>query len=108
MGIETGTAMLISAAVMAAGTAASLAMSPTAPKMDTTDYDLLRKTQAEADAESAAAKARIEEARKREELRQQYLFAKDVLTTDEGADGLAIRNQVLGGEGNVKTTESGL
>lgn len=105
MGIETGTAMLISAAVMAASTAATIAMTPTTPSVDNTDYDLLRKTQEAADAESAEAQARIDEARKREELRQQNLFAKDVLTTDTGAEGLAVRNQVLGGDDTVKEVD---
>lgn len=87
--------MLISAAVMAAGTAATIASSYTAP-MDTTDYDLLRRTKEEADAESEAAKARIEEARKKEELRQQQMAASGIMTSEVGTEGLSVRNQVLG------------
>ena len=91
--------MAISAAIMAASTAASFAMTPSAPSMDNTDYDLLRKTQEQADMEAADSKARMEEERKREELRQQLMGSRDVYTSDAGASdlGFEIRNKVLGG-----------
>ena len=96
MGIGTGTAMLIGTALIAGGTAASYMMTPKTPTQDLTDYDLLRRTQEEANAESDAAQARIEEARKREELRQNQMAAEGILTSDEGAQTLSIRKQVLG------------
>lgn len=98
MGIETGTAIAISAAIAAASTAASVMMTPTTPTQDTTDYDLLRRTQEEANAESDAAQARIEEARKREQLRQQQMAAEGILTSDEGVAPLSVRQQVLGAD----------
>lgn len=88
MGIATGTALLISAALTAAGTAASMMFTPTAPQVDNTDYDMLRKTQEAADVEAADAQSRIEEARKREELRQQMLGSNNVKTSDTGASNL--------------------
>ena len=96
MGIETGTAMLIGAIVSAASAAVSVMSTPQMPKMDTTDYDMLRRTREKADVEAAESQARIDEARKREELRQQQALAGSVLTSDEGAESLDIRQQVLG------------
>ena len=98
MGIETGTAMLIGTALMAAGTAASYMSTPSMPQMDMTNYDLLRQTQDQANAESDAARARMDEARKREELRQQQIFARDIKTSETGADvdRIGVKNQVLG------------
>lgn len=103
MGIETSTALLIGAAVSAASAAASIAMTPTMPQQDTTDYELLKTTQEQANAESDAAKARIEEARKREELRQQQMGAEGILTSDSGVEPLSIRKQVLGVNDNTFT-----
>lgn len=90
--------MLISTAVSALSAVGSYMMTPRMPQQDTTNYDLLRQTQAAADAESAEAKARIEEARKREELRQQQLAGQNIKTSEAGADmdGLTVKNVVLG------------
>ena len=105
MGMEPGTWAAVGAIVSALGTAASVAMTPTAPAIDTTDYDLLKRTREQADAESESAKARIEEARKREELRQQQMYASDVMTSDAGAASIGVRNQVLGGSEDISTAE---
>ena len=98
MGYEALGYAAIAAVTAIAGTAASYALTPKAPQMDMTNYDLLRQTQDQANAESEAAKARMEEARKREELRQQQMFAADILTSETGADAdkVGVRNQVLG------------
>ena len=98
MGIGTGTAMLISTALMAAGTAASYAMTPKNPSMDMTNYDLLRQTQQEADAESEAAKARQLEAKRREELRTQQMYGQDIKTSENGANVLDVKETTLGEE----------
>ena len=92
--------MAISAGAMLVSSLVSYAMTPKSPSMDMTNYDMLMKTQNEADAESEAAKARIEEARKREELRQQQMQGQDILTSDTGADTdrIGVRNQVLGSQ----------
>lgn len=92
--------MLIGTALTLAGTAASYLSTPKTPQMDMTNYDLLRQTQEQANAESEAAKARMEEARKREELRQQQMFAQDILTSETGADvgKIGVKNQVLGSD----------
>jgi hypothetical protein len=95
-GIETGTAMLISAALMAGGTAASMMMTPTMPQQDLTDYGMLSATQEKANADADAARARQEEARKREELRQNQLAAEGIKTSDTGTTDLKITKQVLG------------
>lgn len=96
MGIETGTAMLVSAALMAAGTAASYAMTPKAPSQDMTNYDLLRQTQEQANAESEAARARQEEAKRREELRTQQMYGQDIKTSETGSNVLDVKDSTLG------------
>ena len=96
--------MLISTALMAAGTAASYALTPKAPSQDMTNYDLLRQTQEQADAESAAAKARQEEAKRREELRTQQMYGQDVKTSETGANVLDIKETTLG-EDDKEDTE---
>lgn len=98
MGMDPASwAMIASAAISAAGVAYSTSV--TSPmQQDTTDYELLRQTQEAADAESEAAKARIEEARKREELRQQQMGAAGILTSETGTTSLSVRDQVLGSE----------
>jgi len=99
MGMEPASwAAIIGAVTTAASAAATYAATPSSVT-DVTNYELLTATQAANDAESAAAKARIEEARKQEELRQQQLYASDILTSETGADdtSLSVRNQVLGG-----------
>lgn len=105
MGIGTGTAMLISTALMAAGTAASYAMTPKAPMQDTTNYDLLRQTQQEADAESEAAKARQSEAQRREELRVQQMYGQDIHTSERGSNVLDIKETTLGSSDSDESTE---
>lgn len=98
MGIGAGTAALIGTGVSLLSGVASYAMTPKAPRMDATNYELLRQTQEQANAESDAARARIEEARKREALRRQQMFAQDVKTSEVGAETVGVRNQVLGKE----------
>ena len=98
MGIETGTAMLISAGMMLAGTAASYALTPKAPSQDMTNYDMLRQTQEQADAESEAAKARQAEAMKREQLRTQQMYGQDIKTSETGADALGVKETTLSGD----------
>lgn len=68
--------------------------------MDATNYELLMQTQKQANAESEAAKAKIEEAKKREELRQQQLAGQNILTSDSGVDSnkVGVKNQVLGSQ----------
>ena len=63
--------------------------------MDATNYELLMQTQKQADAESEAAKARIEEAKKREELRQQQLV--ELADREETAAAAKGRPVHLGG-----------
>ena len=57
----------VSAAIMGGSflvsSLASYALSPKAPSTDATNYELLMQTQAQANAESEAAKAKIEEAK---------------------------------------------
>ena len=79
---------------------ASYALSPKAPSTDATNYELLMQTQAQANAESEAAKAKIEEAKKREELRQQQLAGQNILTSDSGVDTskVGVKDQVLGSQ----------
>ncbi|MDR2056577.1 MAG: hypothetical protein LBQ10_12040 [Desulfovibrio sp.] len=91
-GLEIGAGMALVSGLL------SYAITPKSPSMDMTNYDLLRQTQEQANAESDAARARIEEARKREELRQQQLAGQNILTSDTGADtdSIGVRNQVLG------------
>lgn len=97
MGMDPASwAMIASAAISAAGAVYQTTL--TSPMQDTTDYELLRQTQEAADAESESAKARIEEARKREELRQQQLGASSILTSETGTSSLSVRDQVLGSE----------
>jgi hypothetical protein len=74
----------------------SYALTPKSPSYDATNYSMLMETQKQANADSDAAKARIEEARKREELRQQQLQNSSILTSDTGADVLSVRNGILG------------
>ena len=90
--------MFVQAGSMIVGSLLSYALTPKSPTVDMTNYDLLRQTQEQANAESDAAKARIEEARKREELRQQQLFGQNIMTSDVGADTdrIGFRKQVLG------------
>ena len=92
---------------MLASSLISYAVTPKSPSMDMTNYDLLRQTQEQADTESAAAKARIEEARKREELRTQQMYGKDIMTSEVGADvdKVGIKNQVLGNKDDTDDTE---
>lgn len=96
MGIETGTALLISGALSAVTTAASYLMTPRAPMQDMTNYDLLRQTQEQANAESEAAKARQDEARRREELRTQQMYGQNIKTSENGANVLDIKETTLG------------
>lgn len=93
-----GTEVLVGVGASLLAGALSYAMTPKAPSMDMTNYDLLRQTQEQADAESDAAKARMEEARKREELRMQQMYGQDIKTSDVGADvdSIGVKNQVLG------------
>lgn len=93
MGVETAVAV----GSMVVGSLVSYAMTPKSPSYDATDYQMLMETQKQASAESDEAKARIEAARKREELRQQSLQYQDVLTSDSGDDSdLAVTDSVLG------------
>jgi ribosomal protein L9 len=73
-------------------------LTPKSPAYDATNYNLLRQTQEQANADSDAAKARIEEARKREELRQQQMQNASILTSDTGADALSVRSGILGND----------
>lgn len=95
MGIGAGTAMLIGTLVSAAG---AYAMTPKSPSFDATNYELLAQTQAAGDAENEEQKARLEAARKREELRQQALQSSQIMTSDTGTDDttLSVKNTVLG------------
>ena len=95
MGITEGTAMLIGSLLMAGGTAASVAMTPKMPQQDLTDYELLQRTKEQTETDSQESQSRIDEARKREELRQQQ-FAQNIYTGDEGTPSLSVTNQVLG------------
>jgi len=81
---------------MLAATAVSYAMTPTAPTQDLTDYDMLRRTQEQADAEAEEQKQQRLEAKKREELRMQQMYGRDINTTETGVKDLAVKNQVLG------------
>lgn len=96
-------AAIASAIIAAAGTGYQIYSQATAPVQDTTDYDLLAQTQAAADAESEAAKALVEEARKREELRQQQLATTGIKTSETGTESLSVIDQVLGGTAAKKT-----
>ena len=95
-----GTELAIGAASMLAASMISYAVTPKSPTMDATNYDLLMQTQNQANAESEAAKAKIEEAKKREELRQQQLAGQNILTSDSGADTskVGVKDQVLGSQ----------
>ena len=95
-----GTELAIGAASFLASSLISYAITPKSPSMDATNYDLLMQTQNQANAESEAAKAKIEEARKREELRQQQLAGQNILTSDSGADTSKVgaKDQVLGSQ----------
>lgn len=92
--------MAITGASFLASSLLSYALTPKSPTIDATNYELLMQTQKDADAESEAAKAKIEEARKREELRQQQLAGQNILTSDSGADTSKVgaKNQVLGSQ----------
>lgn len=92
----TGATLAIGALSMLAATAVSYAMTPTAPTQDMTDYDALRRTQEQADAEAEAQKQQQLEAKKREELRMQQMYGRDIKTSETGVDDLAVKNQVLG------------
>ena len=81
---------------MLAATAVSYAMTPTTPTQDLTDYDLLRRTQEQADVEAEEQKQQRLEAKKREELRMQQMYGRDIKTAETGVDDLAVKNQVLG------------
>jgi len=85
---------------MLAASLISYAVTPKSPTMDATNYELLMQTQDQANAESEAAKAKIEEAKKREELRQQQLAGQNILTSDSGADTskVGVKDQVLGSQ----------
>ena len=95
-----GTELAIGAASMIAASLISYAATPKSPTMDATNYDLLMQTQNQANAESEAAKAKIEEAKKREELRQQQLAGQNILTSDSGVDTnkVGVKDQVLGSQ----------
>lgn len=95
-----GTELAIGAASMLAASLISYAVTPKSPTMDATNYDLLMQTQNQANAESEAAKAKIEEAKKREELRQQQLAGQNILTSDSGVDTskVGVKDQVLGNQ----------
>lgn len=83
---------------MLAGTALSYWLSPKSPGTDSTNYSLLMQTQRQADLEAEEAKAAREEAKKREELRMQQMYGRDIHTSEVGADTdkVGVRNQVLG------------
>ena len=85
---------------MLAASLISYAVTPKSPTMDATNYELLMQTQNQANAESEAAKAKIEEAKKREELRQQQLAGQNILTSDSGVDTskVGVKDQVLGSQ----------
>ena len=95
-----GTELAIGAASMLAASLISYAVTPKSPTMDATNYELLMQTQNQANAESEAAKAKIEEAKKREELRQQQLAGQNILTSDSGVDTnkVGVKDQVLGSQ----------
>jgi hypothetical protein len=76
-------------------------LSPKKPSYDATNYDLLRQTQEQANADSDAAKARIEEAAKREKLRQQALAGQNILTADTGDESLPGSKDIVLGKGKV-------
>lgn len=95
-------AAIATAIIAAAGTGYQIYSQATAPVQNTTDYDLLAQTQAAADAESEAAKALVEEARKREELRQQSLASSGIKTSETGTQTLSVVDQVLGGSTAIK------
>ena len=97
--------MFISAASMVVGTALSYAMTPKSPSQDLTNYDLLRQTQEEADAEGEAAKARQSEAKRREELRTQQMYGQDIETSERGANILDIKETTLGDSDSGESTE---
>ncbi|KAF5079242.1 hypothetical protein DSECCO2_131580 [anaerobic digester metagenome] len=92
--------MAIMGASFLASSLLSYALTPKSPSMDATNYELLMQTQKQANAESEAAKARIEEAKKREELRQQQLAGQNILTSDNGVDSnkVGVKDQVLGSQ----------
>ena len=94
--------MAISALSMLAATAVSYAMTTTAPTQDLTDYDALRRTQEQADAEAEAQKQQRLEAKKREELRMQQMYGRDIKTSETGTEDLAVKNQVLGSKDDEK------
>lgn len=93
-----GMSMAAGALAMVATTALSYALTPKSPSMDMTNYDMLRQTQAEADAESEAAKARQDEARRREELRTQQMYGQDIKTSEVGAKDLDVKETTLGAD----------
>lgn len=90
--------MAISAVTALVGGLLSYAMTPKAPTQNMTNYDLLRQTQQQADAESEAAKARQDEARRREELRTQQMYGQDIKTSEVGAKALGVRETTLGAD----------
>ena len=92
--------MAIMGASFLASSLLSYALTPKSTSMDATNYELLMQTQKQANAESEAAKARIEEAKKREELRQQQLAGQNILTSDSGVDSnkVGVKDQVLGSQ----------
>ena len=92
----TAATLAIGALSMIASTAISYAMTPSTPSQDLTDYDMLRRTQEQADAEAEAQKQQQLEAKKREELRMQQMYGRDIKTSENGVEDLAVKNQVLG------------
>lgn len=88
--------MMASAAGMIIGGLLSYAMTPKDAGGDVTNYDLLRKTQEQADADAAEAKARQDEAKRREELRTQQMYGQDIKTSERGANKLGVKEQSLG------------
>lgn len=90
--------MAIGAASMLAGSLISYALTPKSPSQDMTNYDLLRQTQEQADAESEAAKARQDEARRREELRTNQMYGQDIKTSENGAKELDVKEATLGSD----------
>ena len=110
-----GVASMVTQAVSTiAGGLLSYALTPSRPSVtiDNTNWnmlqqmqqmqqqELLRRTQEQADPDGDEARARQEEAKRREELRQQQMYGYDVITGDAGADTsrIGVRNQVLGAD----------
>ncbi len=90
-----------SMAVMAisalAGTALSMALTPSQSSQGSIDYSALRQIEDEKSADAAAQRAEQAEAKRREELRVQSMYGQDVLTSDSGDDDdLTVKEAVLG------------